>query len=67
MDNSKPFWASKTIWVNLVAVVAAISGAFSLDLGLTPEAQASVVGAIMGVVNLVLRFTTKGPVKASSK
>lgn len=63
--DSKPFWASKTLWVNLVAVIAAVLGAFNVDM-LTPEMQAQVVGVIMGVVNMVLRVVTKGPVKASS-
>ncbi len=57
--ETKPFYASKTLWVNLVAVIAALSGAFGLDLGLDPETQVTIVGAIMGVVNIVLRFTTK--------
>ena len=57
--EAKPFYASKTLWVNLVAVIAALSGAFGLDLGLDPETQVTIVGAIMGVVNIVLRFTTK--------
>ena len=56
--ETKPFYASKTLWVNLVAVIAALSGAFGLDLGLDPETQVTIVGAIMGVVNIVLRFTT---------
>ncbi len=55
---SKPFYASKTLWVNLVAVVAALTGAFGIDLGLDPETQVTIVAAIMGVVNIVLRFTT---------
>ena len=59
--ETKPFYASKTLWVNLVAVVAALAGAFGLDLGfeLDAETQVTIVGAIMGVVNIILRFTTK--------
>ncbi len=57
--ESKPFYASKTLWVNLVAVAAALTGAFGIDLGLDPETQVTIVGAIMGVVNIILRFTTK--------
>ena len=57
----KPLWASKTLWVNALALVAALAAGFGLDLGLTPEVQGSLVGAIMAVVNIVLRFkTTKG-------
>ena len=62
MNDSKPFWASKTLWVNFLAIVAAIAGGFGLDLGLDPETQLAAAGAIMGVVNIVLRFMTKTPV-----
>lgn len=57
--ETKPFWASKTLWVNAIALVAAVTGAFGMDLGLDPETQTAVVGALMGIVNIVLRFMTK--------
>ncbi len=63
--ESKPFYASKTLWVNLVAVAAALTGAFGIDLGLDPETQVTIVGAIMGVVNIILRFTTKTAIGGS--
>ena len=63
-QTEKPFWASKTLWVNSVALIGAVTGAFGMDLGLTPELQASVVGGIMGVVNIVLRLTTTKAVSA---
>jgi len=61
MNDAKPFWASKTLWVNFIAVVAAVAGAFGLDLGLEPDTQVAYVGAIMGVVNIILRVVTKAP------
>lgn len=61
--EGKDFYKSKTFWVNLVAIVASIAGVFSLDLGLDPETQTAVVASIMGVVNIVLRFITKEPIK----
>lgn len=60
--ETKPFWASKTLWVNAIALVAAISGAFGMDLGLDPETQTTIVGAVMSIVNIVLRFVTKSAV-----
>ena len=60
--DSKPFWASKTLWTNVVAIVAAILGAFSIDVGLDPEGQVAAVGVIMGIVNVVLRLVTKSSV-----
>ena len=65
MDDAKPFWASKTLWVNAVALIAAAAGALGLDIGLDPELQITIVGAIMAVVNIVLRFVTDKPVTLS--
>lgn len=59
MEDTKPFWASKTLWVNVVAFVAAVSGAFGLDLGLDAETQTALVGGVMAIANIVLRLATK--------
>ena len=59
MNKSKPFWASKTIWVNGLSFIAAITGAYGLDLGLDETAQASIVGGVMAVANVALRLMTK--------
>lgn len=61
--EGKDFWKSKTFWANTIAIIASITGVFGLDLGLDPEAQTATVATIMGIVNLVLRFTTKEPIK----
>lgn len=55
---SKPWWSSKTIWVNAIALIASVTVAFGFDLGLTPEVQSHIVGGVMGVVNIALRFVT---------
>ena len=62
MTDNKPFWQSKTVWVNVVALVATLAGAFKLDLGLTPDVQATVVTTILALVNVGLRLVTKTPV-----
>lgn len=62
MKEAKPAWASKTLWVNLVALVASIAVALGVDIGLTVEAQGALVGGIMALVNIVLRLVTKQPV-----
>lgn len=59
----KPFWASKTMWVNFLALLGALAAAFGLDLGLTPEVQGAIATGIMAVVNIVLRAMTSGAVK----
>ena len=53
----KPWYASKTIWANGVAAVAAVAAAFGLDI--YPEQQAALVGGIMAAVNIGLRLITK--------
>ena len=63
MDEAKSVFASKTLWVNLLALIGSIGTAFGLDLGLDAESQTAIVGGVMAVVNMVLRLTTKAPVK----
>ena len=60
--EAKPWWASKTIWINAVALIAAVSAGLGLDLGLDGEGQAALVGGIMAVVNMVLRVVTGKPI-----
>ena len=60
--EAKKWFESKTLWVNLLAGIGAITGAIGIDIGLTPEMHLSVVTAIMAVVNVVLRVKTKQPV-----
>jgi len=60
--DSKPWYASKTIWANLVAFVATVSAAFGLDLGLDAETQGLVIAAVMAVLNVVLRYMTRQPI-----
>jgi len=55
----KKWFSSKTIWANLIALVATVSTAFGLDLGLTAEAQATLVAGVMAIVNIVLRLVTE--------
>ena len=57
METTK-WYLSKTLWVNVVAAAATLAGVFKIDLGLTPEVQATVVTTILALVNIVLRLTT---------
>lgn len=57
----KPWWRSKTVWANLLAVAGVFLSQFAgIDLG--AEVQAEILVIIMGVVNLVLRFRTTEPI-----
>ncbi|KKL62861.1 hypothetical protein LCGC14_2180920 [marine sediment metagenome] len=59
----KPWYASKTIWANIMAFAGTMGLIFGVDLGLTPEVQAQIVAATMAVVNVVLRLITTQAVK----
>ena len=61
--NDKNWYASKTVWANALAIIATIAGALGMDFGLTPEVQAEIAVAGIAVVNIVLRFVTKAPIK----
>jgi uncharacterized membrane protein len=57
----KKWYLSKTLWFNVLALVAVVSASF----GYTGELPAEVmvyVPAIVALINLVLRFVTKEPV-----
>ena len=59
MTDSKAWWQSRTVWVNVVATLFAVLGTFKL----LPDGldQDSIVTAFMGAVavaNLVLRLLT---------
>ena len=57
---SKPIWASKTFWANIFALAASVGGGYGL--GLDAEVQASLVGGVMAVVNIILRMITSSEV-----
>ena len=59
----KRWYAPKTIWANIIAGIVTLAGLFGLDLGLTPDVQAQIVTGVLAVVNIILRFVTKEPVK----
>lgn len=56
--ESKPFYQSKTFWVNLVAGAALIIQGVTGNEVVSMELQASILAAI----NVALRFITKGAV-----
>ena len=63
MTDTKSWWQSRTVWVNVVATLFAVLGTFKL-LPANID-QDSVVTAIMGavaIVNVVLRLVTRQPI-----
>jgi len=60
MTDTKTWWQSRTVWMNVVATLFAVLGTFKL-LPANID-QDSVVTAIMGavaIVNVVLRLATR--------
>ena len=56
MEETKPFWASRTIWANVLMVAGIVLESTGVTNILDPETQLVVLGAVMGVVNVVLRL-----------
>ncbi|MGP8281982.1 MAG: hypothetical protein ACLQT6_04640 [Desulfomonilaceae bacterium] len=55
MENTKKWWASKTIWINLVA----LSGSIAISLGCDPGRWAEISTVTLAAVNLALRLVTR--------
>ena len=56
--ESKAWYTSKTLWVNLIAVIAIAAQGISGHEVINAELQASILAAI----NMILRFVTKSQV-----
>lgn len=55
MDNSKPAWQSKTLWVNLIMAI----GAFIPVVGVWIQAHPDLFAGMFSVINVILRLLTK--------
>jgi hypothetical protein len=58
MLEAKPWWTSKTIWTNLLALV----GSVALACGIDPGRWAEMSTVTLAVANLALRMVTKDSV-----
>lgn len=56
--NTTPWYASRTLWVNVLAIAAMIAQGITGKEVINMELQATV----LGVVNIILRLVTKTPV-----
>jgi len=56
--ETKRWWLSKTVWANLVMAVAIVIQATTGEEWLDAELQ----GALIVIINLILRLVTKQPV-----
>jgi hypothetical protein len=62
MENAKPFYQSKTLVFNAVAVVVFVATAFGFA-DFAPDAELMALAA--AVLNIVLRFVTSKPVSVA--
>ena len=58
----KPWYASKTLWVNLIAITALAIQNLSADFVISPEIQAG----LLALINLILRTVTHQPIDWSA-
>jgi len=59
MTDSKSWWQSRTLWVNIVATLFALLGTFGLlPSGLDQETVVTAIMGLIGIANLVLRLLT---------
>jgi len=64
--QSKPWYLSKTVWVNILAAIALVVAHFSPTVSNLIKQYFSEVGSAWVVVNLVLRWLTKGKIEISA-
>lgn len=56
MNNQKEFWKSKTFWINTIAMIVFLVQIFwDQNFIIQPQVQ----GAILAVINFILRLVTK--------
>ena len=62
--QSKQWYASKTLWFNILALVVALAAAFGYT-GELPAEWAVFVPGIIALINMVLRLITKEKIGGS--
>ena len=57
LNNSKKWYASKTLWFNVAAFVVAVLASFGYS-GTLPDDWAPFIVPIVTIINIILRLTT---------
>jgi len=65
MESTK-WYASKTMWANIIAGIVTVGSALGLKLPLDADTQVALVGGIMAVVNIILRLATTKPITGTN-
>ena len=59
--ETKHFWKSRTLWVNLIAILGIVlNSQFGIEID--AEAQAALATSVLAVLNIILRLVTSQPV-----
>lgn len=59
--TSKPWYTSKTIWLNVISAILAIVGALQTSIPITPTIASAFAGTVT-VLNIVLRLLSGAPI-----
>lgn len=63
IGTPKSKWASKTLWVNALTVIAGGITAMSLPDAQMGTQTVGILGVALGIVNVILRFLTSKPIE----
>ena len=58
-NGSKPFWASKTVLFNVLAIMVLVANSYGFGDFQLPEGSDRAVEFAIVIINLALRFMTK--------
>jgi len=67
LPKDKEWWESKTIWVNITALIAIAGSFFGLNLNIPPETLVALAGIIMPLLNIWLRKVSSSKIKPIPK
>ena len=61
----KKWYHSKTLYANILTAIATLSATFGFDTGLGPAEITAISTGAFVLVNVIMRWITKGPIERS--
>jgi len=58
IPEGKRWWQSRIVWVNIVAIIGAVSAHFGLPMHIEPELAMTIYPLVLGLINVYLRNKT---------
>lgn len=65
MNNSKPFWQSKTFWFNAITILVGVLGQVTSLFTFSAQTN-SIIAGVLAVGNTILRFLSGQPITFSN-